>query len=595
MNNTITYTLHPFDPAAHLFRVRLECPNPHPDGQALRMPAWIPGSYMIRDFARHIVSIRAHCGGRPIDLRKTDKQTWLAAACEGPLTLEYEVYAWDLSVRGAHLDQTHGYFNGACVFLAVVGQEDAPCRVELSPPRDLDWHVATSLPEDGAARYGFGRYGAANYDDLIDHPVEMGRHRTVHFKACGVAHEIHVHGRLHPNTDLQRLATDMAPICEHHIRLFGKPPPVARYVFLLMATGDGYGGLEHRASSSNLCARDDLPRTGVEAVSEGYRNLLGLLSHEYFHTWNVKRIKPAAFTPYDLSREQHTELLWVFEGITSYFDDLALVRAGRITTESYLELLARVITRVHRGSGRGKQTLLESSYDAWTRFYRQDENAANAIVSYYAKGALVALCLDLLMRRDSDACLEDVMRALWARFGQTGVGVPEAAVERLASEISGLDLDGFFRQALRGTDDLPLEEVLRVTGVSLQWRYAQGQDDKGGQVPLDVVARPALGARIAAGSEARLTQVYDDGAAREAGLSAGDVIVAVNGLKVGGSNLESRIAALPLGETAHIHAFRRDELMEYTLPLKAGEADTAVLGLMHEATSEQLRCREAWL
>ena len=598
MNDTITYSVHPFDLAAHLYRVRLHCPRPNEDGQAFTLPAWTPGSYKIRDFARNIVSIRTRSQGQPVPLHKTDKQTWHAAPCGEALTLEYEVYAWDLSVRGAHLDQTHGYFNGVCVFLAVVGREDRPCRVELLPPDGDEyaaWRVATSLREDGAQRFGFGRYRAEHYADLIDHPVEMGTHATVRFQVCGVPHEIHVYGRLHPNTDLNRVALDMIPVCEHHIRLFGKPAPVDRYVFLLMAVGEGYGGLEHRFSSSNLCSRDDLPRLGRREVSEGYRNLLGLLSHEYFHTWNVKRIKPAAFTPYDLSREQYTQLLWAFEGITSYFDDLALVRTGRIRPESYLELLGRTITRVRRGNGRIRQTLLESSFDAWTKFYQQDENAANAIVSYYAKGALVALCLDLRLRRDSKVSLDDLMRALWRRYGRDGEGVPESAIEALAMEVSGLDLSGFFDQALRDVGELPLEELLSAAGVSLIRRPAKGQDDLGGCEAANEKPKPTLGARIGRGAEARLTQVFDHGPARKAGLSAGDVVMAVNGLRVNGSDLESRVASLPLGEAAELHVFRRDELMVFTLPLEAGEHDTVVLRFAEDAQPAQRAFRARWL
>ena len=598
MNDPIAYRLQPIDPPAHLYRVRLHCPQPDATGQAFRLPAWIPGSYKIRDFARHIVAIRAHDSAGAIPLHKTDKQTWRAAPCEGALTLEYEVYAWDLSVRGAHLDQTHGYFNGTSVFLAVMGQEERPCRVELAPPEGAayaHWRVATSLPEDGAERFGFGRYRAESYQDLIDHPVEMGSHVTLHFQACGVAHEIHLYGRLHPNVDLERLADDMIPICAHHIRLFGEPAPMARYVFLLMVVGEGYGGLEHRYSSSNMCNRDDLPRQGEREASNGYQTLLGLLSHEYFHAWNVKRIKPEVFTPYELSRERHTQLLWAFEGITSYFDDLALVRAGRIAPKRYLELLSHTMTRVRRGHGRTQQTLLESSFDAWTKYYQQDENAPNAIVSYYAKGALVALCLDLLLRREGRVSLDDVMRALWTQYGRTGVGVPETAIETLASRVSGLDLNAFFDQTLRGVGELPLKECLAGVGVALTWRPATGQDDPGGAA-ADRRPRPALGARIGdSGDAARLTQVFAQGAARKAGLSAGDVVIAVDGLQVNRANLEARLAALPLGTTAQVHAFRRDELMTFTLPLEAGEADTAVLRFIENADAGQQARRAQWL
>ncbi|HZF18510.1 MAG TPA: peptidase M61, partial [Burkholderiales bacterium] len=327
----IHYTIIPVRPEAHLYRVGCTVDDPDPSGQQFAMPAWVPGSYMIRDFARHVVSIRAASGNRVVALEKLDKHTWRAQPVAGPLTVSFEVYAWDLSVRGAHLDTRHGFFNGACVFLRVLGQESAPCELEILRPmgaRYRNWRVATAMPRKGARPYGFGTYVTGDYDELIDHPVEMGEFSLARFRACGVPHDIVITGRY--RADLARLQRDLKRLCEHHIRFIGEPAPMKRYVFLVTAVGEGYGGLEHRASMALLCSRDDLPREGETEVTERYRTFLGLASHEYFHSWNVKRIKPAAFAPYDLDRENYTTLLWAFEGITSYYDDLALVRCGLI-------------------------------------------------------------------------------------------------------------------------------------------------------------------------------------------------------------------------------------------------------------------------
>ena len=407
---------------------------------------------MIREFAKHVVAIHAESRGVPVKLAKTDKHTWRAAPCGGPLTVTAEVYAWDLSVRGAHLDTTHGFFNGTAVFLQVPGKEDRPCEVEIVPPpgrRYAPWHVATSLARAGARPFGFGPYIADDYDELIDHPVEMGTFAHATFSAGGVPHEVVITGR--QRCDLERLARDLKHVCEQHLRFFGGPPPMHRYVFLVTALGEGYGGLEHRASTALVCSRDDLPQPGVKEATEGYRTFLGLASHEYFHTWNVKRIKPQAFSPYALDRENYTALLWAFEGITSYYDDLALARCGLLAPEQYLETLGRSITQLLRTPGRRRQTVAESSWDAWIKYYRQDENAPNAIVSYYGKGSLVALCADLLIRSRTGGrrSLDDVMRALWRRYGRPGIGVPEDGVERLAEEVTGVRLRTFFDRALR--------------------------------------------------------------------------------------------------------------------------------------------------
>jgi predicted metalloprotease with PDZ domain len=568
----IHYTIAPKDLSGHLFGVTVTIAAPAPEGQVFALPAWIPGSYMIREFARNIVRIRAESGGQPVELAKLDKHSWRAAPTDGPLTLHYEVYAWDLSVRAAHLDQTHGFFNGTSVYLRVLGQEEAPHQVDIQRPLDpaaSSWRVATALPELGATRYGFGTYIAPNYDELIDHPVEMGDFALATFKAHGIPHDIVISGRV-PNLDMARLQADLKAICEAQIAFFepeSRRAPMDRYVFLTLAVSDGYGGLEHRASTALICARADLPSTATPKTAEpneGYLKFLGLCSHEYFHTWNVKRIKPAAFAPYDLQVENYTPLLWLFEGFTSYYDDLMLVRAGIIGEPTYFKLLAKTAGSVLRGSGRAKQSVAESSFDAWSKYYRQDENAANAIISYYTKGSLIALAFDLTIRAKTGGArsLDDVMRALWQRYGRdfypsVGRGVTEDEVEALFEEISGVKLKSMFERYVRGTDDLPLAKLFAPFGVKLL------DERKSGKPSLDAgIGRDAGGSK--------LTQVHEGGAAHQAGMSAGDVIIAVDRLRANGnpSNLDTLLARYRVGETVTMHAFRRDELMTFEVTLQ---------------------------
>ncbi len=500
------YHIVPLDPHAHLYQVSVTIVDPDPAGQRFRLPTWTPGSYLIREFARHFVSVRAEAESGEVTITKEAKDVWRAAPCFGPLIVVAQVYAYELSVRTAYLDGTRGYFNGASMFLCPVGRENAPCTVDIAPPdpRFGEWRVATTLPSADAPPYGFGRYRAENYDELIDHPVETGTFVAATFTAGGAQHDIAISGQA--DADLPRLAADLTRVCQWHIDLFGgapgSPAPFDRYLFQVMAVGDGYGGLEHRASTSLLCRRDDLPKPGVEKITDDYLGFLGLASHEYFHTWNVKRIKPEAFVPYDLARENYTRQLWAFEGITSYYDDLALVRCGLIPASRYLELIGRAITTVLRGPGRLAQSVAESSFDAWIKFYRQDENSPNAIVSYYAKGSLVALALDLTLRTSSGASLDDLMRALWIRHGHPGIGVPEDGIEKLASELAGHDLGDFFTRYVFGTDDPPLARLLADFGVSLQLRAATGPKDRGGKAAPDDTARSTLGARVAPDLEA---------------------------------------------------------------------------------------------
>ena len=571
----VQYTIVPKDLAGHLFNVTVTVAAPNPEGQVFALPAWIPGSYMIREFARNIVRIRAESGGQPVELVKLDKHTWRAAPVAGPLTLHYEVYAWDMSVRAAHLDQTHGFFNGTSVFLRVQGQEAVPHQVDIQRPGHpdaSDWRVATSLPELGAKRYGFGTYIAADYDELIDHPVEMGEFALASFKAYGIQHDIVVTGRV-PNLDMERLQQDLKAICETQIAFFEpktKKAPMDRYVFLTMAVGDGYGGLEHRASTALICSRNDLPTTAALRTaerSEGYITFLGLCSHEYFHTWNVKRIKPAVFAPYDLQVENYTPLLWLFEGFTSYYDDLMLVRSGIISEATYFKLLGKTVANVLRGTGRTKQSVAESSFDAWSKYYRQDENAPNAIISYYTKGSLVGLAFDLTIRAKSGGTksLDDVMRALWERYGRDfyingaggGSGVTERDVEAIFDEVSGVRLKNIFERYVRGLEDVPLAKLYAPFGVKFT------EDRKGNKPSLNApIGRDVVGAK--------LNQVHEGGAAHQAGLSAGDIVIAVDGLRVNGnpSNLEQLFARYRVGDTVTVHAFRRDELMQFQVTLQ---------------------------
>lgn len=590
--NAIHYRITPASLHAHLFEVVLTVEQPDPAGQVFSLPTWIPGSYMIREFARNIVRIRAESDGQAVALEKCDKQTWRAAPCRAPLLLTYEVYAWDLSVRCAHLDQLHGFFNGTQVFLQVHGAESLPHLVDIQPPQQvlpLPWRVATTLPEavglpGAAARYGFGLYRAGDYDELLDHPVEMGTFKLIGFEAGGVPHEMAITGSLAgADVDWERLAGDLARICNWQIQLFGTAP-FERFLFLTFAVGEGYGGLEHRASTALICSRYDLPAKAASSMSDAYIGFLGLCSHEYFHAWNVKRIKPAAFTPYDLSRENYTRLLWAFEGFTSYYDDLALLKSGVIDQAQYLKLLAKTCNQVWRGSGRLKQSVAESSFDAWVKYYRQDENAPNAIVSYYTKGALVALALDLKLRAASDGriSLDQVMQALWQGHGQTGIGVPEDGILQTAEAVSGLKLARFLNEATEGTSDLPLAALLQPLGVRFELETSGSGVDLGVKTTAD-------------GNDCKLTQVLEGSAAQQAGMAAGDILIALDGIRVTAANLEKLLARYRPGASAVAHVFRRDELLVMGLDMAAPTTVQAKINPAPRASAKAKRLRQGWL
>jgi predicted metalloprotease with PDZ domain len=470
----LRYRIEVFDPKGHRFRVgfviqgdalgrpgdgtgsQTQAGQAYPEKLVLHLAAWIPGSYMIREFAKHVLRVQAffvdpladpltnEAKRKVLKISKTAKARWeitgLIADTE-PLGagqknlavyVEAIIYAWDLSVRAAHLDQSHGFFNPTSLCFRLEGAETLPCDIELIEPDPSQikgsWEVATTLQRhEQTPEWDFGIYRAQNYDDLADHPVEMGSFSKFSFQACGVPHWLVVTGR--HRFDASRVCDDLKKICETQINFFDREgkAPFKQFMFLLTVLGDGYGGLEHRDSTALICKRDDLPAPnrfnvredgsidGKQATpSEAYQRFLGLASHEYFHAWHVKRIKPAVFVDYDFTQENYTRLLWLFEGFTSYYDDLMLFRAQVISKRQYLKALESTINQVLRNPSRHVQSLADASFDAWIKYYRQDENAANALVSYYAKGAVVALCIDLLIRKETHqkSSLDDFMRFL---------------------------------------------------------------------------------------------------------------------------------------------------------------------------------------
>ena len=503
----VHYRIEAADPHARLFTVTLTVAHPQ-EQQELSLPVWIPGSYLVREFSKNLQRLSAQ-QGRRVPLLQLDKHRWRATCrTDRPLVLTYEVCAYDSSVRTAWLDASRGFFNGTSVCLRVHGQEDAPHALEVaSTAATAHWSVATGLTPQSIDKRGFGVYAASHYDELVDCPVEMGTFWSGQFTACGVAHRFVVAGAA-PSFDGKRLLADTQKICETAIHFWhGKgKPPIKNYLFMLNAVHDGYGGLEHRNSTALICGRRDLPRTGEARASDGYTTLLGLISHEYFHTWNVKRLRPAEFFRYDYSQENYTELLWFFEGFTSYYDDLLLRRAGLIDDANYLKLLAKATNQVLQTPGRSVQTVAQASFDAWVKYYRQDENTPNATVSYYTKGSLVALCLDLTLRREGKTTLDDVMRALWKRCA--GGPMTEADLRAELASLAGRSFDNELDQWVHSTAELPLAELLAAHGVALK--------------PEQPQLAQRLGLRVTENHSVQLKTVLRGGPAEKAGMAAGD-------------------------------------------------------------------------
>jgi predicted metalloprotease with PDZ domain len=594
VTSPVRYTVVPADPRAHRFRVSCEVTAPSTDALVFRLPAWIRGSYLVRDFAKHVFALRAWRGDAEVEVERIEKSAFRVPPGAPSIRLEYVVHAFDESVRKAFLDGRRGFFNASSLCYLPDGQRDRRCELTLERPVGdafAQWRVATAMTPTRVDAAGFGTYAAADYEELIDHPFELGEFRRIDFDAGGVPHALVLSGRV--EFDADRVTADLSKICTVQREMFGGEPALERYLFLTNVVAAGYGGLEHRSSTALICSRGDFPKAGLTGTSREYRGFLGLCSHEYFHLWNVKRITAASFLENDLSREAYTRDLWHYEGVTSYYDDLFLLRAGLLDVPSYLDLVAENATRLWRSPSRLVQTLEDASFETWIKYYQPDDNTPNAATNYYVKGGLAALCIDLTLRRDTSITLDDVLRELWKRYGRTGIGVPERGLEEVTIELAGNSLREVFDHALRSTHELPLAELLEAFGVRATPRGCTSVIDEGGRTMARNVL-PWLGLRLRAGDIA-VAHVLEGGPAQAAGLSAGDLIVAIDGYRATANNWNRRLEALVPGKPVTVHFFRGDEMLTCELTPREAPLDTWTLVLAEDADAAALERRKRWL
>jgi predicted metalloprotease with PDZ domain len=541
-------------PADHTIAVEVEVPcADQGDSVDVTLPAWCPGSYLIRDYARFVRDLVATGDDgdrRPCE--KIDKQTWrIARAGAAMLTVRYLVYGHELTVRTNHVDASHAFLHGPATFLHAPHLRRAPVTIAIDAPDG--WRVATALERAGDV------YACESIDALYDSPIHLGGGAPHTFEAAGATFELHTWGDLAPGGlyTLDGLCADLAAIAADHAARAGATP-FARYVFLLLISHEAYGGLEHRASSVNLNHPLAL------ANKKAYEGLIELLSHELFHAWNGKRIAPPALDPtaFDYTREAYTRCLWVVEGVTSHFDRWALRSSRRIAAKSFLEKVLDDWAKLMATPGRKRQSLEEASFDAWIKLYKPDESNVNTTVSYYLKGGLAMLALDLHVRRRTEGArsLDDVLRALWRDHGATGVPYPED-VEPIFSAATGLDLGEPFARWIRGTDDPDLPGELAEVGLELRAQHDPAQVEGG--------ARAIWLGATAAGP--RITGVLDDSPAAAAGLAPGDELAAIDGFRVL-SDADARALLAPRrpGDTVELAVWRRHRLVR--LPATVGEA-----------------------
>lgn len=566
------------NPGAHIFTVKLTF-IPTNSQQLLKLPTWIPGSYMIREFSKNIIDVTAKQNHQQILLEQIDKNTWQVdnLKINKEVTVIYNVYAYDFGIRTAYLDDDRAYFNATSLCLYVVGTESNEHIISFDNI-PYGWEVATALKTKQEDNY---EYYASNYDELIDSPFEISYLSEYSFKVKNVEHKIAINGVIPLGFDSKRLIADVSKICETQINLFGGEAPFETYTFLLHLGGSIYTGLEHRSSTALLAPYYSVPiiqntnATNKNDISPDYLKLLGLISHEYFHSWNVKRIKPHAFSMYDLNNENYTKQLWWFEGITSYYDDLMLLRSGVIDSKCYLKLILDNINNVYKYDGAHQQTLENSSLTSWVKYYRQDENSPNTIVSYYVKGALVGMCLDILIRQKTNNTysLDNVMRGLFNKWQVDGLGIQDDELHGLIEKFANCELKNEIHEYVATVNKLPLKNILSSVGLKLYEKTLGIAKDEGkiiqSESELDKLKVTALdlGCKLVKENIGyRVVTVYNNSLGQYFGLATNDMLIALNGIRL--ENIEKQLSCYNLGDEIELTYFRREQLMTETVLLE---------------------------
>lgn len=563
-------------PFTHLLEVemRVRRATDAPAQLDLVMPVWTPGSYLIRDYERHVQDFEASdANGRALNWDKINKDTWRIETGGGrDLVAKYRVYCNELTVRTNEVNDQHAFWNNAALLMYPDGALSAPSVLEVAPFGD--WKIATGLPAvEGKAN----TFRAENFDILYDSPFEVSNFKLITFEVKGIPHRIVIDGE--GNYDAERMRQDVKKIVETEAAMMGDIP-YHDYTFILHLRSTGGGGLEHLNSTAL-----GYPRNGLKSEA-GWRGFLGLVAHEFFHLWNVKRIRPDALGPFDYTKENYTKLLWVAEGITDYYASVFVRRAGFASDKDYLSGQAQAVQSLQSQPGRLQMSAEEASFNTWIKEYRPDENSINTQISYYPKGAALGLLLDLEIRKRSGGAksLDDVMRYLYTDFYKRGRNYTPADFQRACELMAGSSLEDFFRRYVHGREELPYDEKLNYVGLHLETTRA-GQAE-----------RPYLGANFSQdGDRLTVRAVLAGTPAYDQGLNTGDQIIALDGARVNLDQFNARVAEKKPGDTIRLTLFRFDDLRNLDIKLGGRLEPAYTISTVAGATDEQKRLYQGWI
>jgi len=568
----INYQVAMSDPTSHLFEITLEISSWQSQLLNLKFPIWTPGSYLIREYSKNLQNFQAKTTkNKDLSVSQIAKNYWQVQTNGlSTILISYKIYANELSVRTNHLDSTHGYFNGAALFFWIPGLEKEPIELKIIPPY-RDWLVSTTLPE---IKNKSNTFLAEDFDTLVDSPFEIGKHTLYNFHVLNKPHQLAIWGK--GNFKPEKLLEDISKIVETEAKMFGGLP-YEKYIFLLHLSSNGYGGLEHKNSCSLLYNRFSF------GTVEKYQNFMQLVAHEFFHLWNVKRIRPIGLETFDYDAENYTDLLWFSEGATSYYDVLIPQRAGIYSSQVLLEKLSKDITRYLNTNGRKVQSASQSSFDAWIKLYRRDANSDNSQISYYLKGEMLCLVLDLIIRRkhQNQKSFDNVLVELWEKFGQDEIGFNQKQLREIVESYAEQDLGQFFQDYVEGVEEIPFNDYLEPFGIILK---------------PEINSIPYLGVKAQKEAYREIIKFVEMGSpAQIAGLAPEDELLAIDDFKVSAEQLTERLKDYQANDIIKITVFHQDELKNLDVQLGQPRASRYELVKIQTTTEYQKTNLQGWL
>ena len=566
---SVDYTISMENPSAHYFTVQMKIANSPDDSTLLKMPVWTPGSYLVREYAKNIDRVTTTDeNGNALPVRKVSKNSWSVANQKKNFTVQYAVYAFEESVRTCFLDDQHAYIAPAGLFI-YPADHDVPLTIHFHPQKNWK-QISTALEKvnnDPWTRI------APNRDILFDSPIEIGNQTIFHFTAAGVDHEVSMYGA--GNYDSVKIKNDFPKIVEEEAKIFGEHP-APHYTILVQNSTAGGGGLEHANSMSLLAKRFNYQ------PDAGYTQFLGLFSHEYFHLWNVKRLRPFALGPFNYDEENYTTSLWIVEGFTSYYDDLILRRAGLMTTQSYLGVAESNLNSVDNAPGDKIQSVAEASLDAWIKYYRQNENSNNSQVNYYSKGAVLAMLLDLEIIHQSNGkySLDDVMKFMYDEYyKKLDRGYTEEEMKAALEKFAGEDLSPFYANYVFGTEKADYAKYFAYVGMTVT------------NINTNILESD-LGMSIS--DKGTISGIRKNSAGEKGGLNVNDEILAISGFRFA-NNLSTFLLNKKPGDTIEIMVNRNGVIRSFTVTLQNTDKVSYKLSLTSDATDAQKELYKKWL